>query len=140
MKIGFTGTRRDITARQYEELEKLLNRIVMEEFHHGDCVGADATAHSIMMRSKTLIVIHPPTKSEARAYCTGQNIIILPAREYLSRNKDIVNATEMLIACPAGPEVLRSGTWSTVRYAEKNKKEQVILWPNGNMSIKRKER
>jgi len=37
---------------------------------------------------------------------------------YLSRNRAIVDETEMLIATPAEfTEQQRSGTWSTVRYA-----------------------
>ena len=38
---------------------------------------------------------------------------------YLERNKNIVNAVDFIIAAPDGPEKVRSGTWSTVRYAKK---------------------
>jgi len=32
-----------------------------------------------------------------------------------------------MIAAPSGPETLRSGTWSTVRYARSKAKEVYIL-------------
>ena len=49
---------------------------------------------------------------------------------YLERNKEIVASSNLLIACPVGDkEELRSGTWSTVRFARKICTELVIVYP-----------
>jgi predicted Rossmann fold nucleotide-binding protein DprA/Smf involved in DNA uptake len=45
----------------------------------------------------------------------------------LVRNRAIVNSSGLLIAAPAGEEILRSGTWSTVRYARSKDKRVRIL-------------
>ena len=53
-------------------------------------------------------------------------------KRYLERNRDIVDACDILIACPRTlKEELRSGTWATVRYARKVGKPVAILWNNG---------
>ena len=50
-------------------------------------------------------------------------------KPYLDRNRDIVDACEVLLATPDGPERLRSGTWSTVRYARKIGKPVEVRLP-----------
>ena len=67
MRIGFTGTQRGMTIRQRTELAILL-RNVSGEFHHGDCIGADAEAHEIARRSSFTLIGHPPDLSTKRAY------------------------------------------------------------------------
>lgn len=57
---------------------------------------------------------------------------VLEPKPYLVRNKDIVNASEGMLAAPRGPEELRSGTWSTIRYARKCRKKVLIMWPDGS--------
>jgi hypothetical protein len=57
-----------------------------------------------------------------------------PERPYLDRNKDIVRETASLIAAPAEPEEqLRSGTWSTVRFARKQGKPVFLILPDGTV-------
>src|SRR5258706_311318 len=55
--------------------------------------------------------------------------VMLPAKDYIARNHDIVDDTDILYACPDGPEKVRSGTWATIRYALKQKKKVVIFHP-----------
>ena len=56
-------------------------------------------------------------------------------RPYLSRNKDIVRETDMLIATPAeAEEQRRSGTWSTIRFARKLGKPVFVIWPDGTVT------
>ena len=58
----------------------------------------------------------------------------LPPKDYLDRNHDIVDQTDLLIATPKeNTEVLRSGTWATIRYAKKINKPTWIIETNGNI-------
>jgi hypothetical protein len=51
-------------------------------------------------------------------------------KDPLKRNRDIVDAAVMLIAVPKETtEVLRSGTWTTVRYAKKKGCSVLIIPP-----------
>src|SRR5688500_12413561 len=106
-----------MTEAQRGTLRALLSEL-RGEFHHGDAVGADAEAHDIAAALGCAIVIHPPAEARQRAFKPGPDI--RPAKTYLIRNKNIVRETEMLIAAPAERiEQLRSGAWSTVRFARR---------------------
>lgn len=138
MHIGFTGARKGMSKIQKQVLDRellLLMHTFAEQawyFHHGDCVGSDAEAHEIALSCGALIVIHPPTNPTKRAFCKP-SVKILEPKQYLVRNLDIVMACDKLIACPDSPEKLRSGTWSTVRYARTKKKPIIIITPEGNL-------
>lgn len=128
--VGFTGTSSGMTRVQWDMLAQTLVGINPSEFHHGDCIGADAQAHDIAQDLDCDIIIHPPLDPKSRAFCTGT--LLLPKKDYLDRNKDIVNAAEVLVATPETMhEVLRSGTWSTVRYAKKIGCRVIIIYPDG---------
>lgn len=131
MKVGFTGTKKGMTIEQKETLLRCLMDLGCVEFHHGDCVGADEEAHDIANGLGIHIVIHPPNDDRLRAFKIGGEI--LPAKDYLKRNKNIVNSTEFLIGCPEdSTPVLRSGTWSTIRYSHKCKdKKHIVISRNG---------
>lgn len=132
MIIGFTGTRQDLTVKQVIALERTLFKIRGRELHHGDCVGADHTAHEIGLNLGFTITIHPPSLNKLRAYCVGD--VILPPKSYLKRNMDIIDSSDVLIACPEGPERVRSGTWATVRMARIANKPVVIIYPDGTVA------
>lgn len=122
IKVGFTGTQVGMTEKQKKNFRilflELYNNYEKIEFHHGDCVGADKDAHDIVKMFGGFIVIHPPIMSIKRAFCKGDKI--LERKEYLERNHDIVNETDILIVAPeSNHQVLRSGTWATYRYAKK---------------------
>lgn len=134
--VGFTGTRGNLTTFQQKRLLELLVYLRSQGavgFHHGDCVGADAISHYSAIRAGfEHIVIHPPTDTKAQAHCTTappKGIVFREPKPYLTRNHDIVNETSVLIACPKGPEVVRSGTWATVRHARKSGNGLYILLP-----------
>lgn len=89
--------------------------------HHGDCVGADETAHNVALKMAAQglpieVEVHPPVKDTMRARVQGA-AVVRPPLPYLERNHAMVDASEILIAAPDGPERQRSGTWATVRYA-----------------------
>ena|SRR5882724_12210557 len=133
IRIGFTGTQQGMSKEQKEFLEYILSETAKVykygEFHHGDCTGADSEAHDIAEKYLKC-VIHPPDIMAKRAFKKAEDI--RKTKPYLDRNKDIVNETEQLIATPKEfEERLRSGTWSTIRYARKLKKRITIIYPNG---------
>lgn len=132
MKIGFTGTRNGMTEKQLEAFRTYISDRTITEFHHGDCIGADNQVHLIIERMvpKIKIFIHPPINSLYRAFLSGFKIY--PAKNYLERNKDIVSETEFLIAAPKEyREKVRSGTWSTIRYAKQYLRIVIIIYPDG---------
>lgn len=127
MKIGFTGTRKGMSKDQKLAVKEIIAEILQTygetQYHHGDCIGADAEFHKIALtfRGNFPIIIHPSVDSQARAFC--ESAYIMPKRSYLDRNKDIVDACDVLVAAPSSrKEELRSGTWATVRYARKKGK------------------
>lgn len=137
--IGFTGTQAGMTPEQKKGVSALLGlattRVASEvEFHHGDCVGADAEAHEIASGLGFSTIVHPPEDSKKRAGCLGN--IIRPPRSYRERNQDIVNMTDFLIAAPKTmQEEIRSGTWMTVRMARKAARTIFIVWPDGTVKV-----
>lgn len=141
MHVGFTGTRDGMTDDQRQTLYKLLKRIVdrcktQPVFHHGDCIGADEQAHSIARELGFHIVVHPPDDDSRRAFCQGDET--RPPDWYTNRNQDIVNESSLMFAGPKSKrEYLRSGTWSTVRFARRRHKPVTKVWPRGGFQTER---
>lgn len=147
-RIGFTGTQKGLSTKQSYELEEILWKTILDhpgsvEFRHGDCIGADFQAHAIfhdlmMLRSNGYIVIHPPSNPEKRAYSEKArngaynklSVVVLDEKPYLERDQDIVDWSDVLIACPhSAKEQQRSGTWATVRKARRAGKRVIIIDP-----------
>ena len=138
-KIGFTGTRHGMTEKQKESVKNFIYSQQFNEIHHGDCIGSDKEINDIIIeyrkknKKNIKIVGHPPKYNKYRANCKCD--LMLPKNDYLSRNHDIVNATDILIATPDTKEKIHSGTWSTIRYARKKDKKIYIFNKKGIMSI-----
>jgi hypothetical protein len=132
--VGFTGTQAGMTPQQRARLGQLLQGRQVE-FHHGDCIGADAEAHEVALAFGARIVIHPPTNEAKRAFCWRADQVLDP-KPYLMRNRAIVRATGRLIAAPKEmSEQLRSGTWMTTRFARNLGRPIWILWPDGTCRV-----
>ena len=154
MIIGFTGTQRGMTQFQREELFKILKLKECSEFVFGDCIGADEQSAIVAINAGvTVFSIHPPDNPVKRAWCfdpekkmkwnriitpfispatAPDNIKVrwYPLDSYQNRNRHIVDQTQLLIATPKEfTHEIRSGTWSTVRYAWKLKKDVLIIPP-----------
>lgn len=155
MRLGYTGTQNGMNSFQKAEFILLLNRYMPTAFHHGDCIGADAQAHFLFLdwhcEHDTIsrrIVVHTPVLKGKIAWCgvvakypvgmaakllaCANPVIILNCepKPYLERNKDIVDESDVMIACPKEVEhTLRSGTWATIRYSWKQKKETIVIPP-----------
>lgn len=148
MKLGFTGTRRGISDKQREAFRELLWCQMPVELHHGDCVGADAATHYAFCEYLHTegsvgerIFTHPPDSDSMRAGVSSLadwdmvSIVEAEPLPYLTRNRNIVDSTDLLVACPAEfEEQQRGGTWSTVRYARKVGKPVVIIYPDGSVA------
>lgn len=139
IRIGFTGTQNGLTDEQETVLRGVLEAYEHEavEFHHGDCIGADARAHELADDLSFDVVIHPPDVDAKRAFCHSPDT--REPKPYLVRNHDIVDETTTLVACPNGTERVRSGTWATVRYARQRildgaQQLTIIISPTGQIT------
>ena len=128
-----------MTPDQLQKLSELLLQMKREgasEFHHGDCIGADAEAHHIARRFGYQMHGWPPLNPKKRAFCKVD--ISHAAQDYLERNNSIVIRTDVLIACPKGmQEELRSGTWTTLRRARDSLRPYCIIFPDGTTQVGR---
>ena len=84
-----------------------------------------------------------PIKKKIKLGMTGsRNRISEKALETLRKFLDtyeIVDESDTIIAFPASAEeVIRSGTWATIRYARKTKTPLHIILPDGNFLTKKK--
>jgi hypothetical protein len=132
--LSFTGTQTGMTNHQKITVVYLISQLEknIESYHHGSCIGADAEFHEILEKAGywDLIEIHPCDLKSKQAKCKAP--IVHKVKPPLDRNKDIVNASDILIATPKEfNEVLRSGTWATIRYAKKLGKVVFLVLPNG---------
>lgn len=144
LHIGITGTQSGVLPEQYDALREIFltylsdpdQRIVV--IHHGCCIGVDSQAHRLAYaldpKADVLkTVLHPPDNvSKMDISLNPASVLVThPPYPYLQRNHHIVQAVDVLIAIPGeDDEVLRSGTWSTVRYARKVNCPVVLLTPS----------
>lgn len=132
MNLGMTGSRNGISDAALCAFKEFLSchKSKFAMAHHGDCLGADKQFHDIIRSLDIMVTVHPPDNPKMRAYSKG-DIVQVPY-PYLKRNHNIVNACSVLVAFPGGrAETLRSGTWSTIRYARKEGKTIHIFYPDG---------
>lgn len=154
MVIGFTGTQIGMTKYQKDQVLNILKLKQCTEFCQGDCIGSDDESVDIAIEAGVRIFsIFPPDNSTKRVFrfdpekltkhitnYTGWldrsyiGILIkvrwFPVEPYLERNKKIVNNCAFMIATPKGlDEEIRSGTWQTIRYAWKIKRDITIISP-----------
>lgn len=132
-RVGFTGTREGMTQPQRTKVYRLLRELAPTWAHHGDCIGADDQFHELARLAGAKIMLHPPEKPDLRAFRIGD--YTAEEKHYLERNRDIVDACEVLIATPkeSTPQY-RGGTWYTIGYARLQGHKTVIVWPDGSTS------
>lgn len=137
MIIGFTGTREGLAKEQRATLQLCLQMAKMGsgktwlELHHGSCVGADDEVNLICFTMDIVRSIHPPKDERYLANCRGEHRY--EPKDYRARNEDIVNASDLVIACPAQREEQGrgSGTWMTIRIAQSKFKPLLAIFPDG---------
>lgn len=123
-RLAFTGTRKGMTARQLRIVEELIEQHQPDLAVHGGCRGADDEFHTLCVRfAIPFIEVFPSNIPSMRAPCVGSKYTVVSVaepQEPLERNWDIVRKADLLIACPETElEVLRSGTWATVRISSR---------------------
>ena len=146
MKIGFTGSRNGMTAMQRVACFGILRNLILSasgdevELHHGDCVGSDFIVHSYALDTLPIkIVVHPPDINRFRAFSgrgilTSQHdkVVCREPKSYFTRNRDIIDETDILVATPATEEE-KGGTWYTINWARKSKRHIWIIMPDGEI-------
>jgi hypothetical protein len=137
--VGVTGTRRGLSELQHEKAHGILyhmSRALGYRFlHHGDCVGADLELDKMAKLMSLKTICHPPVNNRYRANTVG-HALVMPCRPYLERNHDIVAEVEVMLAFPGEQqEVLRSGTWATIRWAASKAVTCMIVFPDGSIRV-----
>lgn len=150
MIVSFTGSQSGMTNFQMRELKKKLISIGITELVHGDCVGSDLLANEIAREiGVKFFYLFPSVFNAKRAFCfppdgprdtwieyadTGINYKLHTPMKPLERNKLIIEQSPLLLATPKEfAHTLRSGTWATIRYAWKLKKDVIIIPPVKDM-------
>jgi hypothetical protein len=122
--IGFTGTREGMTPSQKDTLRGRFTALRAEHdhvvFHYGQAIGADEEAAIIAREMGFWVVSHPSNLPDQRSPRVDLINEVRDPKPPLERNRDIVNESSRMFATPRTPnEEIRSGTWATIRYADK---------------------
>jgi hypothetical protein len=137
MNLGVTATRKGLQLAQQGTVLAILKAAGLKTLHHGDCIGGDKDLHDLTRKvygRQVRIIGHPPLDESQRAFCEVDEL--RPPKPYLKRNHDIVDETELLLACPGNYTMLLrgSGTWATIRYASfRKQKPLLVVFPNGKV-------
>lgn len=135
--LGFTGSRSGLTALQEDRLRHYLREWEPDLIVHGGCRGADTEFHELAMNlsGTVLASVYPSRESQLANFEGRDRTSVNLIRPPLDRNHTIVEVCDWLIACPRQiDEVLRSGTWATIRYARTDKRNHVLIFHTGNWS------
>lgn len=134
MIISFTGTRRGMTEAQRAGVLTLLQDLKPKLARHGCCFGADRDFHVLCQCRK---VGHPSTLDNQAAWAESNLDLSEAPLPPLERNHTMVDHSSALIATPGeSREMLRSGTWATIRYAAKVGRPTYIVFPDGRMEVR----
>lgn len=139
MILGFTGTRGGWTKVQREVIRQCLGALP-ELVLHGGAEGSDEE-FDVLLREAGMpgagiaiyAMAHRMEFWQARIPAAD---LVLTRSEWapLSRNKFIAKECDHLLVTPFEmEEVLRSGTWATVRYARSFGKPITIILPDGSI-------
>jgi hypothetical protein len=121
MILAFTGTQRGMTLRQKKIVKDMLAYFNPNLVRHGGCIGADEEFHQLCLDQMVALIQVWPSDvvgkvAKLASYTANTSVVYEKPKPPMLRNMDIVAGSGHLIACPAeAEEVLRSGTWATVR-------------------------
>ena len=132
--IGFTGTSTPLPTPQVNGLISVLTRLRKEYLwmNNGDCIYADEIAGKIWQYFAGKVWLRPPDNPKKRAFLDSDECD-QPA-PYMKRNQTIVDNSSLLVCTPSTmDEVLRSGTWATIRKARKAVIPIIYVYPDGSI-------
>lgn len=138
--LGVTGTRNGISHAQRDFAKSFLAQCdVGSTLRHGACLGADDDIVRIVFNMNYYrnnlfsIIAYPPIVETFYSHISViKSNEIMSREDYLERNLRIVQDCNFLLAFPGQDyEVVRSGTWATVRMARRLKREHMIVLPDG---------
>lgn len=133
--LGFTGTRHGMTERQRAAVSAFLDEHKPTETHSGDCKGAD----SEFLDAALLCAGNFPPRTHGhpcgiKEWRAGRRYDHLhPVKDPLTRNRDIVEASDHLLAAPRSFKREQSGTWATIAMAQDAGKPTTLITPEGDV-------
>lgn len=173
--VGFTGTRSGMSKEQSHRtiilLDEITNMVDNSNwsrdfvFRHGGCVGADMDFHRLSLyhaadswiagitSGNTSMVVHPGVSSKNANdmsfrgdYTVHEGVVELEAKTHFARNRDIVQMSDFMIACPwQTPDdvdvieyqkrgiKIKGGTWYTIEYARRQEVPLTIIYRDGTI-------
>jgi hypothetical protein len=137
MKISVTATRIGLTTKQSKAAVMLLRKLKPDILIHGAANGGDSELHDLAKLMGINVEVYPAVGVASNVnnlhYVDG-DVIHFPAAP-LVRNKTMIDAASITLAFPGEMyEVLRSGTWASIRYARSKGTTLYIIYPNGIIS------
>lgn len=152
MIIGLTGTQKGMVQYQKDMTLEVFRLKSISEYACGDCIGSDKDGAIIAFEyGIKIFTLFPPTDFRKRAFLFNEEKILnhdngqfrpirfkdtdiqvrwMPRRPYLERNKLLVDYSAWMIATPKEHRLtMRSGTWATIRYIWRTKKDHTIIPP-----------
>jgi hypothetical protein len=121
MNIGFTGSRWGMGEVRKPIVSYIADKLKVSKAGHGMCAGGDTEFHDLIraLKRKVWIKGYPPTE-QGKFFVNRKCDELQEPKEYLDRDRDIVDEADVMIATPeTAEEKRRSGTWYTIRYAKK---------------------
>lgn len=149
MIVSVTATQRGLSDAQKEwawerlRWKTLIAYPEISEFHHGGCIGGDAELELLVHKVREeraeayvgwipRIVLHRGNTPEKWATCDPDEE--LGPKDNIERNHVMVDTANELWAFPGEEhEVLRSGTWATIRYARWTGRKVYVVFPSGRV-------
>jgi len=149
--LGYTGPEHGMTHNQLFQVSSQMLTIHEEalthfngqiQAHHGGCVGGDFQFDMLCVYLDLDITVHPAT--DVARHKRAQFDLSYHQRTFsigasaLARNRGMAKWCDTLIATPAEyVEQQRSGVWATIRYYEKEGKVVILVYPGGDVEIRR---
>lgn len=137
MILGFTGTHRvPLPEAQQRALVAYLIKDLPTTVLHGGAPGSDEMFHDLLaeLAPETIVEIYPGSADRYRYWHRRHPLGLHYSQPPLVRDKLIARRCDRLLGCPAQvEEIIRSGTWATVRYARAAHKPITLILPDGSV-------
>jgi len=138
VQLGFTGTKVGMTPAQAVGVAAFLGQFARFVGHHGLCIGADIQFDGLARAALGFehMVMYPASGvgPKAGSVPASPGDVMRAPQPPLLRNAVIASTVDVLLATPKEEHMqLRSGTWTTVRYALSHNKPVFVVIPSGQV-------